>query len=329
MGIVAGVAPFPQISPEGYRPHALHEPGRAWPETNCYVDLLIEVIASLGQPPEAALAFTVTQDFEGDQMSFFKFPVEDLERLYGFSIAELAIYDNVEEHMAMQAGRGRLPLVEVDSFFLPDTQGVAYRITHGKTTIGINRIDIAGRRMEYFHNAGYFALEGEDFDGVFRRGAFQPQDMPFLPYTEFVKFARTGAGENGLQSSLNLLRNHLTRMPAANPVAALSAALPEHARRVAEREEAFFHLYAFNSLRQLGSNFGLLADYLQWLGRQGEGGLEEATTAALAICDTAKVTQFQLARAVARKKFDALSTALLPAAGQWETLTGILRNRYL
>ncbi|NKF34703.1 DUF1839 family protein, partial [Pseudomonas sp. BGM005] len=39
---------FPGISPETYRQHALHSGERAWPETNCYVDLWIEVLATSG-----------------------------------------------------------------------------------------------------------------------------------------------------------------------------------------------------------------------------------------------------------------------------------------
>ena len=52
---------------------------RIWPETNCYVDLWIEVLAAAGFTPEAMLGFTLTQDFEGDQFTFFKVPLEDLE----------------------------------------------------------------------------------------------------------------------------------------------------------------------------------------------------------------------------------------------------------
>jgi len=63
---------FSGIDPETYRAHALHSSERAWPETNCYVDLWIEVLASSGVAPEAMLGFTLTQDFEGDQFTFFK-----------------------------------------------------------------------------------------------------------------------------------------------------------------------------------------------------------------------------------------------------------------
>ena len=47
-----------------------------------------------------ALAFTVAQDYEGDQFTFFKFPPADLARLYGVEILELAIFDQLEDHVA-------------------------------------------------------------------------------------------------------------------------------------------------------------------------------------------------------------------------------------
>ncbi len=112
-------AVFPEISATGYVQHRLHAPDRAWPQTNCYVDLWIEALASLGVAPEAMLGFTLTQDFEGDQFTFFKVPLEDLERLYGVVCTELALYDTVEAHVQTQLARGRLCLVEMDSFYLP------------------------------------------------------------------------------------------------------------------------------------------------------------------------------------------------------------------
>jgi hypothetical protein len=66
------------LDPATWRPSALHGADRIWPETNCYVDLWVELLPALGHPVEAALPFTVLQDFEGDQFTFFKFPLEDL-----------------------------------------------------------------------------------------------------------------------------------------------------------------------------------------------------------------------------------------------------------
>ena len=59
-------------------PHPLHATERSWTETNCYVDVWIEVLHALGLDPVAASAFTLSCDFEGDQWTFFKYPPEDL-----------------------------------------------------------------------------------------------------------------------------------------------------------------------------------------------------------------------------------------------------------
>ena len=325
------LACFPDTHLQGYKRHALHDSERAWPETNCYVDVWIEVLSQLKLPPEAALAFTVTQDFEGDQLTFFKYPLEDLEAVYGIKVQELAIFDDVAEHIAIQIQRNRLCLVEMDSFYMPDTHGVAYGIEHGKTTVAINRLNIAAKTMEYFHNGGYFGLEGADFDGVFQKNA---QDVLFLPYTEFAKFDDLDKfddvhGAKRLhQRSLKLLAHHLARRPKHNPIAAFSGVFAVQASALTEKPEGFFHKYAFNTLRQMGANFALLADYLRWLAANGEKDLSGAIESADKIADTAKVVQFQLARAVARRKFDTLGATLEPAIAAWELTLGLLASRY-
>src|SRR6185312_4334966 len=57
-----------------YSPHDLHRTERIWLETNCYVDLWIELLHTLKLDPVASMAFTLAMDFEGDQWTFFKQP---------------------------------------------------------------------------------------------------------------------------------------------------------------------------------------------------------------------------------------------------------------
>jgi len=321
-------AVFETLSAATYVRSPLHAQDRDWPETNCYLDVWIEVLPSLGLPPEACLAYSVTQDFEGDQFTFFKVPLEDLEALYGLKVTELAIYDRVETHVRHQIERGRLSLVEVDSYFLPDTHGVGYHEAHGKTTIAVNRMDFGNRTMEYFHGLGLHRLEGDDFDGVFQRGEHR-KPMPFLPYTEFVKFPEENPSpEHILEVSEELLRLHLKRRPAENPVAAFARVFPAQVEMVSERDFGFFHLYAFNTLRQLGANFELFSSYLDWLAAQGREGLADGAAEAKTISATCKMVQFKLARAVMRKKFQGLDEGLLPAVNAWDTLMRLLDRRY-
>lgn len=314
---------FADLDPVTHRQHALHAADRIWPETNCYVDLWIEVLAAQNLPPEAMLGFTLTQDFEGDQFTFFKVPLEDLEQLFDIRVTELAIFDRPERHILQQIDRGRLVLLELDSYHLPDTRGVSYRQEHGKTTVAVNRLDLATRELDYFHNGGFFHLFGEDFDGLLQMNV-APDVLPFLPYAEFVKFPRSYPSETVMrEEAWKLLRRHFARRPGANPIRAFNQVFPIQVEELSEREFAFFHKYAFNTLRQLGANFELLASHLAWLNHHN---FVHAEQLALRIAEIAKSTQFQLARAVARRKTDALASALDPAADAWDGLMDDLSN---
>lgn len=301
------------LSEATWTPQALHAPDRIWLETNCYVDVWAELLPALGHPAEAALAFTVRQDFEGDHFTFFKFPLEDLEALFGLTVQELAIYDSVESHTLAQLERGRPVLIEVDSHWLPDA-GPAYRKEHVKTTVAAIALDRAHKRFGYFHNTGYHELWGEDYDGLFRK----PTGDQLFPYVEFVK--RDDATLNGRtlrQCSIELLRGHMWRRPKANPIAAWRAALPEHLAVLAARDMAYFHLYAFNLPRQLGANFEMLGTYLDWL---GEPALADAAAAARRIAEGAKAAQFQFARMANRRRFDATKLVLEPLEADYDRM---------
>jgi hypothetical protein len=313
------------LDPGTYLPHALHASTRAWPETNCYVDLWIELLAAQGFEPAAALGFTLAQDFEGDQFTFFKVPSADLERLFGLEVLELAIFDSLEAHVSEQIGRGRMPIVEVDAFFLPDTRGVSYRGNHSKTTIAVNGLDRAGKRIDYFHNAGFFTLSGEDYDGIM--GDAFTGGLPLAPYVEFVKIGRRPMAAEVCAGARALLARHFARRPVENPLQGWKASFPGHVALLRERGEAWFHLYAFNTLRQVGANFELLASHLGWLALNGEGGLEIARRAAEHLAQSAKVMQFKLARAVARGTFEQLPPMIDDLAARYDEIIAALLAR--
>jgi hypothetical protein len=44
------------LDPATYEPHPLHGAGRNWTETNCWLDMMIELLHVLGLDPTAALA---------------------------------------------------------------------------------------------------------------------------------------------------------------------------------------------------------------------------------------------------------------------------------
>ena len=78
------------LTPQTFEPHPLHAPDRCWAETNCAIDLWIEILHAMELTPEAALGFAATQDFEGDQFTFGKFPPSELQLLFGVRVRELS-----------------------------------------------------------------------------------------------------------------------------------------------------------------------------------------------------------------------------------------------
>jgi hypothetical protein len=319
-------AVFAGADPETYRPHALHDAERMWPETNCYVDLWIEVLNAFGSRAGGDARLLADAGLRERPVHLLQGAAgRPRKRSTASAATELAIFDRVESHVATQIARGRLCLVEMDSFYMPDTRGVAYGQEHGKTTVAINRLDLQAKRLDYFHNAGFFRLEGADFDGLFHLND-GPDDLPFLPYTEFAKFPEKRPDETHLRrEAKRLAAVHFARRPAENPVAAFAKAFPGQVEAVADRPFGFFHKYAFNTLRQLGANFELAGSHLDWLAP--DGSLNEAAEAARKISETAKSVQFQLARAVTRRKFDPLATALDPAIEAWDSLMAQLATR--
>lgn len=312
-------AVFAELDAATYRRHELHDAARPWPETNCHTDLFIEVLATLGREPTAGLGMTVAQDFEGDQFTFFKMAAADLDTLFGLDVQELSIYRPLVDHVEEQIGRGHLVLVEVDAIHLPDTRGITYGVDHSKTTIAINRFSRDAATLGYFHNAGYFDIEGTDVEALLGFGA---ASAPVLPaYCEFVKIIGPGLEGRALaETALNRLKGHWARRPRHNPLAAYRAALPRHLDWLGTQPPCAFHPYAFNTSRQFGANVALLGAHLAWLGDT----LNVSTAEAVALCErltaAAKTFQFLLARALARKRFDQLDATLVTMAQDYDAL---------
>ena len=322
------VTPIVPINPGTYQQHFIHTQERDWAETNCYVDVWIEQLHALGFEPVAAMSFTLGIDFEGDQWTFFKFSLDDLYQLYGIDVQELAIWKPLVNHIEEQINLGRPVLVELDSMYLPDTVGTAYKIAHVKTTASVNFIDVKSRKMGYFHAQSYHELSGEDFDAVFRlNGNF---DQSYLePYVEIAKLNRKDKLSNAqlLQTSLSILKKQIEKMPAANPFDLFKEKLITDLEWLKTEELEMFHQYSFATLRQLGACFELASQYFDWLKSNGESGLESAINHYKSISGSAKVYQFQLARTVARGKPINL-TAIDEMSQHWVEAKKFLIEKY-
>ncbi|NYG07388.1 hypothetical protein BJ986_001875 [Phycicoccus badiiscoriae] len=308
------------LTASAYTPHELHTDTLVWAETNCYVDVWIELLHSLGMQPLASAAFSLASDFEGDQWTFFKFPQEDLYAAYGIDVHEMNPWRGSLVHCVEQLQLGRLLTIEADSYYLPDTQGVSYGIEHVKSTIIPNAVDLAGRRLGYFHNAGYFELAGDDFDGVFGVGTHLPADGVLPPYVELIRL--DGLVDRRATEltdiSFDLLRRHLSRTPHDNPVERMSDRIRADAEWIKAEPTNTFHQWAFATVRQCGANAGLAAEYCRWLGsrREGKPGLLEAAECWSELATTAKSVQFLMAR-LSRGRTVSLDEPLAAMAGYW------------
>ncbi len=310
-----------------FAPHPLHGAARTWGETNCYVDVWIEVLHALGLDPVAAAAFTLSCDFEGDQWTFFKYPPEDLRAIYGLEVAELNVWRPVADHVEELLGLDRLCTLECDSWFLPDTRGVAYGEDHVKTTIVPAGLDRAGRRLSYFHNAGYFDLSGDDFDGVLRLGA-HADPTALAPYVESVRLDRVRRDDpDRVDRVVSLARDHLARRPGDNPVVRMGERMAADLGWLAAEEPEVFHRYAFATCRQCGASAELAADFVEWLVDHDGPGAGPAAAAFRDVSDGAKALQFTLARAARGRTVD-LGSVLGPMATQWSVAMDVLGGTY-
>jgi hypothetical protein len=300
------------LDPAAYERHPLHATDRVYPETNCYTDILVELVHARGGEPLAMMGCALEVDFEGDQWTFFKPRPEDLERLYGIDVHEMQPYRALPDQIAEQIERGRTIVVELDSFHLPDTAATSYGREHVKSSVVAEAIDREGERLRYFHGPGYFELAGEDYRGVFRLGGgFSDDVLP--PYTELVRFdAGTPlAGEELRAAARELLARSVARRPASNPFERFGSQLGRDLPRLLEGDAAAYHDYAFATVRMVGSAFEAGASEVEWLlGGEGEG----AAAAMTRIVEGSKALSFKLAR---RREFDP-EPAIAGLAAAWE-----------
>lgn len=318
------------IGSEQFAPHELHRSNRSWTEANCYVDLWVEILHALKLDPVAGLAFTLATDFEGDQWTFFKFPLGDLFRLYGLDVQELNIWRSMVDHILEQVSLGRLVVMETDSFFLPNVAGTGYRTDHHKTTIGVQVIDRAARRLGYFHHGGYYTLHGDDFDGVFRLAAYSLDGQSLPLYVEVVKLdALKQLAEDELTAAaIELTRSHLTHRPSSNPFARYRQQFRKDLAWLQAQDLKTFHEYAYATLRQCGACYEYAGVFLRWLERRGQANLEQAAVDFDRIAECARTLMLKTARAMNSKKdfdFDPLIGSMEAA---WDSAMDRLVTQY-
>lgn len=302
------------LDPETYRAHPLHAPDRTYPETNCYTDILVELVHALGLEPLAALGAAVRADFEGDQWTFLKPDPADLESLYGIDIHEMQPYRPLPEQIAEQLEAGRTLIVELDSFYLPDTKATAYRVEHVKSSAVMEAIDPDGERLRYFHNGGYYELAGDDYRLVLR---LEPQHEGALPpYVELARFdAGTPLRGDELRAAAkDSFEHHLGRLPQTNPFDRYGESLARELPGLLDGSHEDYHAYAFATVRMAGSSFEVAASYLDWLFGDRAAAAREAYAR---IVNGSKTLSLRLAR---RRAFDP-EPILAELAAAWAEAT--------
>ncbi len=298
------------LDPTTYEVHPVHGDDRTFTETNCYVDCLVEVLHAAGRDPVAMLGGAVRADFEVDQWTLFKPTPDDLHALYGVELAEVQPYRGLLDLVTGRLAAGQAVMPEVDSFHLPDLASTTYRRDHVKSTIVAEAVDVEAKVLRYFHNAGYFELSGDDFDGLFTAG-------PLPLYVEALRFGEprhaTGhpVGPDLADVARHRFAGHLARRPAENPFRVFAAALEESLPVLLEGSSEDFHSYAFHNPRLVGASMELLATHVRWLfGTPGEEAAERLDD----VVGGAKMLLFRLAR---QRSFD-VAAAVAPMADAYD-----------
>jgi hypothetical protein len=309
------------VTPQAYVSHRVHGDDRMWLESNCAADLWIEVLHALGLEPLAAMGFLLSAGFDGEQWRMFKFSMEDVRRLYGVDAYEVNLWRALPVHLSDQIALGRMITIDVDAWWLPDTAGLTYRTAHQKTTVAVQMIDADAGRIGYFHNGGYYELDGEDYERLIADEAV----AVIPPYAEAIDLEHLRLDDDPRPLAIELAREHLARRPGSNPVAEMRKRIEDDLPWLIEAGMDTFHRYAFGSIRQCGSNAELAADYVLWLAgdtaesgtAEGDAGTSAAAEAFLTVSKKAKALEFLLARAL-RGKQVSLSDAMSDMETAWE-----------
>ena len=293
------------LDPTTYVVHPVHGGDRTFTETNCYVDCLVEVLHAAGHDPVAMLGGAVQCDFEVDQWTLFKPTPDELFALYGVDLREVQPYRGLLDLVASRLADGQAVMPEVDSFHLPDLAATTYRSEHVKSTIIAESVDVEAKVLRYFHNAGYFELSGEDFDGLFAPG-------PLPLYVEALRFGAAGSATTRPPSRAGCSPRTWRGARPDNPFRAFAARLEADLPVLLEGSSADYHAYAFHNPRLVGASMELLATHVRWLfGADGE----PAAASLDDIVGGSKMLLFRLAR---QRAFD-VAGVVSPMAEAYET----------
>ena len=135
------------------------------------------------------------------------------------------------------------------------------------------------------------------------------------------------SGRDLVESSLTLLKHQIALLPETNPFEKFKQRFAADLDWLTNEPLEAFHQYSFATLRQFGACYELAAIYFDWLDAHDVSGFDVARDAFNALSSGAKTLQFQLARAMARKKPLSMSS-IDDMAVRWQTTIDHLKCRF-
>lgn len=309
------------LSPGGFVAHPLHREDSTWSNTNCYLDVWIELLHGLGVAPEPLFAAAVAADAQIEQFEFLKLDHRDLEEVYGIRVGEYDLWTGLLAQAQTQMTAGNLLILEADAYWLPDTRGVSYGIEHTKTSIVVLAADPARRHLVYLHNEGLHELDGEDFERVL--GEDRREGIVPAPYVELVRLERFAPLDSAAarEQTRRLLRVHAARAPQENPAEALMGILRSRFAWLGRAGMEGYHALCFETTRQLGVVAMLAAAACR---HAEDPPLETAASHWDRVSEEAKSLQFQLARVARGRTSKALEATMGSIAEHWAAAAAAL-----
>ena len=203
-------------------------------------------------------------------------------------------------------------LVEIDAWYLPDTEGTSYRRGHLKTTVAPRRSTERASGCATSTTPDYSNCRVRTTAGAFRMLDHFTDDV-MDPFTEVVIFDAGPRleGDELRAAARDLLASTSPGDRRPTPSTPGRGAWSPTCRGCSPAATRTTTKYAFVTVRMVGSAFELFADHVAWtLGEPGE----EAAAEFRGIAEASKVVSFRLAR---RRPFD-IPAVLAPLIDGWE-----------